>query len=140
MSARTLWTPRVVGMMLCTLIALYLALLAFIALSDDRLIATATAMTVAIVAVMAFEASLPQEIGILRSFQANATLWILFVIVFVLDAIVIHPGLAKDVEPTAAGIVEYALRLLGLVALPGAVAGVGLHFCVGALRHRRRTT
>ena len=135
MPTRSLWTGRVVRMMLCALLALYLSVFAFIRLSDGRMAAVAVAATVAIITLSAFQGSLPRETGIAGSLQANAALWILFVIAFVVDAVAIHPGLAKDVEPTAAGIGEYTLRLLGLVALPGAVAGVGVHGC---LRTERR--
>jgi hypothetical protein len=134
--SRPLRSKRAIGMMAGALAALYIGLLSLV-LFDGRPVGLVLGGCIALGALFLFQASLPRPTGWAQAILANGVLLTMFVFVVLLDAVSLHPGLAKDVQFGAASMIEYVLKLMMFVALPGAILGAILHRCLSLARSER---
>ena len=115
--------------------ALYVAVLAFVSPSDSSVFRYGSAAVIAVASVVALQAVMVRQTRPAKAVVVNAAVWTVFSAVLTLDGVFIHPGLAKDLEPTATAMVLHFLRLLLVMAIPATGLSTALYF--GISRWRR---
>jgi|GEM_PF-3117021 len=104
---------------LCSGAIFYLALLSYLHLVNDRALALISGTTLSLVGIAVVGRVLTLQAKVVQTLLAYLVAASMLTVAVTADGFFLHPGLAKDVDWTVAGVIEHAARIFILIALPG---------------------
>ncbi len=115
---------------------LYMSVLVFVSLTDrlGKALALTCAGILALAGVAMLQMWMSRRYGLSQAVGVNALVGVLVSAILTADGLLVHPGLAKDVNPSLGGVLVHLMRLLLGLALPGMAISTAVYLLIGRVR------